>query len=87
MTILIDTGPLYAFFDQRDQWHEWSVQQFARLKPPFVTCEAVISETAFLLNKFKIDTNPLFEFISRNLLQIIFQASKVTAIKNTFNSS
>ncbi|MEX0719718.1 MAG: PIN domain-containing protein [Balneolaceae bacterium] len=70
MTILIDTGPLYAVFDHRDQWHGWSVQQFGCLNPPFVTCEAVVTETIFLLNKIGIGTEPLFNLMNRNLLQV-----------------
>ncbi|MCH2450315.1 MAG: hypothetical protein MK198_09240 [Gracilimonas sp.] len=70
MTVLIDTGPLYAFFDKNDQWHEWSLRQLSQLKPPFITCEAVITETLFLLNRSGIETTPLFKLFNRNLLNI-----------------
>lgn len=70
MIVLIDTGPLYAFFDKNDQWHDWSLRQFSQLKPPFTTCEAVITETLFLLNRSGIITRPLFELFNRNLLTI-----------------
>lgn len=70
MTVLIDTGPLYAFFDRKDQWHEWSLKQFSQYKPPFFSCEAVITETLFLMDRTGIDTNTLFKLLSRDLLMI-----------------
>lgn len=70
MSIPIDTGPLYAFFDRNDYWNHWAGQKFAELIPPFLTCEAVITETLFLLQNSNIDTINLFELINRSLLHI-----------------
>lgn len=70
MTVLIDTGPLYAFFDWNDQCYEWAISQFSQLKPPFITCEAVITETLFLMNRAGIDNDALFELLHRKLLII-----------------
>lgn len=47
--ILLDTGPIVAFLNKRDQYHEWVIEQFAELLPPFYTCEAVLSEACYLL--------------------------------------
>lgn len=51
MTIqtIVDTGPLVAFFNKSEALHDWAFDQFTRLPPPLLTCEAVISETRFLL--------------------------------------
>lgn len=66
--IIIDTGPIVAFFCENDRHSQWTQEQFCRLKPPFYTCEAVITEAAFLLSKissaapaefFKLLTNEL----------------------------
>jgi hypothetical protein len=48
-TALLDTGPLVALLDRRDQDHPWVVQQMARLRRPLHTCEAVITEAFHLL--------------------------------------
>lgn len=45
---LIDTGPLVAFLDQRDQWHTWARETLAALEAPLYTCEAVLTEAHFL---------------------------------------
>lgn len=47
--ILVDAGPLVALLDQREQHHLWAVEQTRQLRLPLFTCEAVLSETCFLL--------------------------------------
>jgi len=49
VNVIVDTGPLVGFIDGSDQWHDWARGQFARLPGPMLTCEAVISEAAYLL--------------------------------------
>ncbi|RJP27033.1 MAG: PIN domain nuclease [Candidatus Omnitrophota bacterium] len=51
--VVVDTGPLVAYLNKTDQYHEWVVTQFAALIPPLFTCEAVISESCFLLNRYE----------------------------------
>jgi len=47
--VLLDTGPLVAYFDQREEHHEWAVETFATLDLPAITCEAVLTEACFLV--------------------------------------
>jgi len=49
MTTLLDTGPLVALLDVRDQHHRWATTELARLSGPLLTCEAVVAETSQLL--------------------------------------
>ena len=51
MTTLIDAGPLYALINRREHYHSWATEQAAQLDPPLHTCEAVLSEAHFLLNR------------------------------------
>jgi predicted nucleic acid-binding protein len=44
-TIIIDTGVLVALLSRRDQHHLWAVRTALELPLPWVTCEAVLSET------------------------------------------
>ena len=45
---LMDTGPLVAALNAKDRWHGWAQEQLDRLPRPFATCEAVLSEAAYL---------------------------------------
>jgi|ERR1051326_5044006 predicted nucleic acid-binding protein len=46
---LLDTGPLVAFFDRSDHYHQWAKQEWAQAPLPLLTCEAVLAEATFLL--------------------------------------
>jgi predicted nucleic acid-binding protein len=50
-TWLLDTGPLVAFFDRSDKYHDWTVNQWSRAPIPMLTCEGVIAEAAYLLEE------------------------------------
>ncbi|MDZ7717814.1 MAG: PIN domain-containing protein [Balneolaceae bacterium] len=81
MSIFIDTGPLYAFFDRRDQYNRWTGEQFANITEPLITCEAVIAETVFLMLGSGISPDNLFEFTQRDHLQILPVLSKVKGLE------
>ena len=49
--IIVDTGPLAAYFNRRDCWHRCVTEQMAALAPPLVTCEAVLTEASFLIQR------------------------------------
>jgi predicted nucleic acid-binding protein len=47
--VVLDTGPLVALLDRNDPWHAWAGEQLKQLTDPMLTCEAVISESVFVL--------------------------------------
>src|SRR6516162_3122475 len=49
--VLLDTGPLIAFIDQRDRNHAWVKSQFADILPPLLTCEAVLTEACYMARR------------------------------------
>lgn len=48
---LLDTGPLVAFLNRNDRWHEWAKAQMGALLPPLLTCEPVLTEACFLIQR------------------------------------
>ena len=60
--VTLDTSVLVALINRNDPNHVWSVREWAQLKPPVLTCEAVISETCFLLKR-KYLIEAVFEMI------------------------
>jgi predicted nucleic acid-binding protein len=70
--VVLDTGPLVAFLNKSDRYHEWAVMQFSRLLPPFYTCEAVLSESCFLLRNYEKGLINIFQLLERELLLIPF---------------
>lgn len=68
--VLLDTGPLVAFLNKKDQYHEWAIAQFAIMRPPLLTCEAVLSESCFLLRHYKNGSVNVLNLLERELLNI-----------------
>lgn len=80
--VLIDTGPVVAFLNKRDRFHNWAVAQFALLEPPLLTCEAVISEACFLVRGLQGGRSAVLELISRGAIEIPFTLqSEVSAVR------
>ena len=49
--VLLDTGPIVATLDPRDQWHEQSARAFERYAPRCVTSEAVVTEACYFASR------------------------------------
>ena len=49
--VLVDAGFVVALLSRRDANHGWATAQAPRLPPPWMTCEAVLSETFHLLGR------------------------------------
>ncbi|MEA5467556.1 type II toxin-antitoxin system VapC family toxin [Spirulina sp. 06S082] len=47
--VILDTGVLVAVLDKSDRYHTWAVERWSTIVKPVFTCEAVISESCFLL--------------------------------------
>jgi predicted nucleic acid-binding protein len=73
--IILDTGPLVALLNAGDAHHHWAVEQFAALKPPLRVCEAVVSETQFLLQERGGDPLIVIHSMVSGVLKLEFSAS------------
>ena len=72
MTLLLDAGPWVALLSRNDAHHRWAVDQFKLLPPPFLSCEAVVAETCFLLKRSGFDPSLALQFIDRGVVQLPF---------------
>ena len=68
---IADTGFLVAFANARDMHHAWALDVAEQVTEPLLTCESVLSETAFHLGDSKI----VFEMIEEELVRISFECS------------
>ncbi len=72
---IADTGVIAAFLNPKDQWREWTVNQWRQLPAPFLTCEAVVTEACFLLHHFKDGEQDVLSLVEAGILQIDFSLS------------
>ena len=70
--VLVDTGPLVAFLNKRDRFHDWTAAQWNQIAAPMLTCEAVVSESCFLLSGIKNGSDRVMQLIQREILMISF---------------
>lgn len=61
--VLLDTGPLVAVLDARDQWHERCAAAFPDLVQRCVTTEAVVAEACHLALRGGADAAAPLEFL------------------------
>lgn len=72
-TVIVDTGPLVAFFDRDEEHHQWVREQTKHLAPGLVTCEAVMAEAAYLLRRASVEPEALLSLIQRGLIMLPFR--------------
>jgi predicted nucleic acid-binding protein len=69
-SVLIDTGPLVAALRRRDAHHAWARAHFEARTEPYATCEAVISESLFLLERSPDGKEALCGLIERGIIAV-----------------
>jgi predicted nucleic acid-binding protein len=71
-TVLIDSGAIVAALRQRDQHHAWARAHFETFTRPCLTCEAVLSESFFLLECAPRGKEILCTLLERGILEVPF---------------
>jgi uncharacterized protein len=73
--VIVDTGILIALIDRLDQHHTWVANQLTQISPPLLTCEAVISEAWFLLQRVRNGRETLLQLLSQRQVIVAFDLS------------
>lgn len=88
--LILDTGPWVALHCRDEQHHAWARSQFAAHPGPFLTCEAVITETCLLLARAGFDPAKALSLLDRGVVRIGMslaeEAQAVTALFNRYDN-
>jgi predicted nucleic acid-binding protein len=76
---LADTGPIVAYLNGRDRHHAWAVGLLKQLRPPLLTCEAVLSEAVFLLRSAPGGGERVMDLVARGVLEVRFDLQREVA--------
>lgn len=68
--VILDTGPLVAFLNKDDRFHEWATEQWSEIRPPMLTCEAVIAETCYLIRHLENGSRNVLALLDRKVVAI-----------------
>jgi uncharacterized protein len=77
--VLLDTGPLVAFVNHRDAFHQWVLEQIRDIQYPMITCEPVLTEACFLLQYSVGRQSAIFDMVSRDLLVVPLHVTEEVA--------
>ena len=73
--VIADTGPLVALLDKREPMHAPVLKKLAEIALPMLTCEAVISEALFLLQRSSRGQEGLLSLLRGGQLEVRFDLS------------
>jgi predicted nucleic acid-binding protein len=77
--VLLDTGFIIALLDRSESLHKTCARTIREVQAPLVTCEAVITESCYLLRNLSGASEAVIENIAAGIFQIPFQLSRETA--------
>jgi predicted nucleic acid-binding protein len=75
VTTICDTGPLVAFLNRNDPYHDWAVALLKQVSRPMLTCEPVLTEATYFLREDRVAVDPLFQLLEREALRLDFDMS------------
>ena len=70
--VLLDTGPLVGYLNQRDQYHAWAKKHWASLFEPLWTCESVLSEAIYLLQSDGLHPDNILNLVDSGIIVLDF---------------
>jgi predicted nucleic acid-binding protein len=70
--IVVDTGPLVALLNIREEHHDWVKAALRDVRAPLLTCEAVLAEAAFLLRSIDAGGRALMALLARQAVRVAF---------------
>ena len=75
MTAIVDAGPIVAALSRRDRHHAWAVDRLGAYAGPLLTCEAVLTEAAFIVSRGGGRPESVIALVERGVLRVEFVLS------------
>ena len=79
--VIMDAGPLVAWFCTGDSHHAWARQLFDALPSGALVCEAVLAEVCHLIAKDGVRPSAALRLVEQNDLVLIPLAGEITPIR------
>jgi predicted nucleic acid-binding protein len=77
--VLLDAGFIVALLDRSENFHKTCARTVREVEAPLVTCEAVITESCYLLRNLSGASEAVIENIAAGIFQVPFQLSRDVA--------
>ena len=70
MTGIVDAGPIVALLNRRERHHAWARERLAAYSAPLVTCEAALTEAAFLVRRGGGRPKAVVQLVERGVVRV-----------------
>lgn len=78
---IVDVGPIVALVLHRDLHHDWAEALFDQIRPPLLTCEAVVTEACFLVRSAHGGRRAVLDLVAKGTIVIDFRlGDEVSAV-------
>ena len=75
MTTICDTGPLVAYLNRNDPYHQWAVTVMKQVRAPLLVSDSVLTEVAYFLREDGLSPGSLFQMLERGAIRLSFDLS------------
>jgi predicted nucleic acid-binding protein len=79
MPVLVDTGFIVAMLDRSEQEHRLCVRVSVQIEEPLITCEAVITESCYLLRHVDGASEAILQNIDKGVFRLPYAVSSRAA--------
>jgi uncharacterized protein len=69
--VLVDTGPIVAILNRRDQYHKLCVEALREIPGPLFTCWPVLTEAAWLLRRSSDGVQQMLRGVEAGFLELL----------------
>lgn len=88
--VLVDTGPIVAILNRRDQYHALCTETLKRIQPPLWTTWPVLTEVAWLLREHPAGLQRLYAGVATGFFRIAPLAetalAEIAALQKRFST-
>ncbi len=70
--VIADAGIFVAYLNHYEKFYNWTKEQLDKIPPPLITCEAVIAESCFLLQRARFGNEKFFELLETGICCYFF---------------
>lgn len=83
--LLLDTGPFVAMIRANDPYHAWALDALRATREPLLTCDAVLSETCYILHRYHQNPDLALGLVERGAIRLAFNlATEFSAVRALF---
>ena len=79
VAVIVDSGPLVARYCENDEHHRWVRAELSQLHQSLITCEAVLTETCFLLARERVSPIRILQAVRSGFLKVDFEITNEAA--------